>query len=391
MSASSKISLNNNNHFKKIYTKLTKNSKINVNHIILNRNKSDKQFFENKYHDNSMQKLMVKKDKVSSFNNHFNKAMSTTIMSKGNDHLIKLKKYYIKSPLSLFKGFAPSSTHHLDLNKNIHLLPINTNKNANIKQSNPQKKVEYNSINCIINNFNLSCKNIDSQEDNKKSELIKLKKYYDFFNQNNKKIKNHKIRLKKNNSMSNYANSLKNLSQLVDINNSNGNNITNDDIKTEEINLENKQLQERIKKRHQENKKKMIYLKELEKKNQRLKNDYQEVKIKNIEYNKSLERLFRFLRVLRNNGMDIDEMMDNISSGEDYDEYVDLDEENEESEEFEEDEKNEVVLSDGSVISNLKQLSSGLLRNHDEFTKGSKLNLKTNIIPMLNIWKIKNH
>ena len=391
MSASSKISLNNNNHFKKIYTKLTKNSKINVNHIILNRNKSDKQFFENKYHDNSMQKLMVKKDKVSSFNNHFNKAMSTTIMSKGNDHLIKLKKYYIKSPLSLFKGFAPSSTHHLDLNKNIHLLPINTNKNANIKQSNPQKKVEYNSINCIINNFNLSCKNIDSQEDNKKSELIKLKKYYDFFNQNNKKIKNHKISLKKNNSMSNYANSLKNLSQLVDINNSNGNNITNDDIKTEEINLENKQLQERIKKRHQENKKKMIYLKELEKKNQRLKNDYQEVKIKNIEYNKSLERLFRFLRVLRNNGMDIDEMMDNISSGEDYDEYVDLDEENEESEEFEEDEKNEAVLSDGSVISNLKQLSSGLLRNHDEFTKGSKLNLKTNIIPMLNIWKIKNH
>jgi hypothetical protein len=186
--------------------------------------------------------------------------------------------------------------------------------------------VEYNSINCIINNFNLSCKNIDSQEDNKKSELIKLKKYYDFFNQNNKKIKNHKISLKKNNSMSNYANSLKNLSQLVDINNSNGNNITNDDIKTEEINLENKQLQERIKKRHQENKKKMIYLKELEKKNQRLKNDYQEVKIKNIEYNKSLERLFRFLRVLRNNGMDIDEMMDNISSGEDYDEYVDLDE-----------------------------------------------------------------
>ena len=89
--------------------------------------------------------------------------------------------------------------------------------------------------------------------------------------------------------------------------------------------------------------------------------------------------------------MDIDEMMDYISSGEDYDEYVDLDEENEESEEFEDDEKNEVVLSDWSVISNLKQLSSGLLRYHDEFTKGSKLNLKTNIIPMVNICKIKNH
>ena len=84
-------------------------------------------------------------------------------------------------------------------------------------------------------------------------------------------------------------------------------------------------------------------------------------------------------------------MMENISSGEDYDEYLNVDLENEEKEEKEEqeDEKNEVVLSDGSVISNLQQLSSGFLRSHDEFTKGSKLNLKTNIIPMLNMCKIK--
>ena len=382
----------NKMHFKKIHSKLNQNGKINVNHIVINRNNSHKKFFENNVHENSVQKNIMRKDRVSPFKNHFNKSLSTTILNKANDNLKKSKKYYIKSPLSLFKGNAPSSTHNMDINKNIPLLPININKTNNNKLSNIQGNVEYNSINCIINNFNLSCKNLGSHEDNKKTDsLIKFKKYYDFFSKNNNKLKSHMNNLKKNNSMSNYANNIKNLSHLSDINNSNINNITNDNLKTDEINLENKQTQEKIQARHQENKKKMLYLKELEKKNQRLKNEYQDIKIKHMEYSKSLERLYKFLRVLQNSGMDINEMMDNISSGEDYDEYVDLDEENEESKEFEEDEKNEVVLSDGSVISNLKQLSSGLLRNHDEFTKGSKLNLKTNIIPMLNIWKIKNH
>ena len=312
-------------------------------------------------------------------------SISTNIY-KAKDNFPKTKKYYIKSPISFFKGVSLPSTQNLNSNKNIPLLSINTNKNTNISQDNPQKTVEYNSINCIINNFNVSCKSIGSHEENKKAEFIKFKKYYDFFCKNNQKIKNHIINLKRNSSMNN---NIKNLSNISETNNYNINNISNDNIKTED--LENKQIQERIQKRHQENKKKMIYLKELEKKNQKLKNDYQEIKMKNIEYNKALERLFKFLRVLKNNGMDIQEMMDNISSGEDYDEYLDIDEETEESDDSEEEEQNEVVLSDGSVISNLKQLSTGLLRNHDEFTKGSKLNLKENIIPMLKLYKIKKN
>ena len=133
----------------------------------------------------------------------------------------------------------------------------------------------------------------------------------------------------------------------------------------------------------------MLYLKELEKKNMRLENDYQEIKIKHMEYSKSLERLLKFLRVLKNSGMDINEMMDNISSGEDYDEYVE-DEFEEETEESE-DEKNETVLSDGSVLSNLKQLSSGLLRSHEEYSKGSKLVLKLKNIPLLKLHKLKKN
>ena len=194
--------------------------------------------------------------------------------------------------------------------------------------------------------------------------------------------------LKKNNSMSNYANNIKNLSHLSDINNSNINNITNEDVKAEEILMENKHKQEKIKKKHQENKEKMKYLKELEKKNKRLQNEYVEIKIKHMEYSKSLERLLRFLKVLKNSGMDVNEMMDNISSGEDYDEYVDDD--IEESEDTEND-KNETVLSDGSVLSNLKQLSSGLLRNHEEYSKGSKLILKCKNIPLLKLYNLKKN
>ena len=390
MSSSSTIS-HNNFHFKKIHSKLDKNGKINVNHIVLNKNFQHKKFFENKNHENSVQKNIIKKDRLSPYKNPFNKSLSTTILNKADDNIKKSKKYYIKSPLSLFKENTPSSTHNLNNNKNIPLLPININKNDNNKINNIQGNVEYNSINCIINNFNLSCKNLDSHEDNKKTDsLIKFKKYYDFFSKNNTKMKSHMSNLKKNNSMLNYANSVKNLSHLSDINNSNLNNISNDNLKTEEINLENKQTQEKIQQRHQENKNKIIYLKELEKKNLRLNNEYQDIKIKHMEYSKSLERLLRFLRVLNNSGMDIGEMMENISSGEDYDEYVE--DENEESDNSEEEgeEKNEIILTDGSVLSNLKQLSSGLLRNHDEYTKGSKLNLIKNI-PLLKINQIKNH
>ena len=391
MSASS-IVAPTNLHFKKIYTKLGKNGNINVNRIVLNRNNSNQKIFEEKLHDNNHQKNNIKKDRISPFKNHFNKSLSTAILNRANDNLKKTKKYYIKSPLSLFKGNVPPSTNNIDINKNIPLLPVNINKNNNLKPNNNQGNVEYNSINCIINNFNLSCKNLDSHEDNKKTDsLIKFKKYYDFFNKNNNKLKSHMNNLKKNNSMSNYANNIKNLSHLSDINNSNINNITNDNIKTEEILIENKQKQAKIQQRHQENKKKMIYLKELEKKNNRLKNEYQEIKMKHVEYTKSLERLMKFLRVLKNSGMDVSEMMDNISSGEDYDEYVEDENEESDNSEEEKEEKNETILSDGSVLSNLKQLSSGLLRNHDEYTKGSKLTLKFKNIPILNICKIKNH
>jgi hypothetical protein len=210
----------------------------------------------------------------------------------------------------------------------------------------------------------------------------KFHNYFDCFNKNNLKIKNLNI-IKKNNSVSNIKNT-SNLSEYNNNNSNRNNNNINDESKIEEILLENKQKQIKIKKRILENKNKLMVLKELEKRNQKLTIEYQEIKNKNMEYSKSLERIFKFLKVLKNNGLDISEMMDNISPGEDYDEF------NEENEETDGSKKNESKMTDCSIpLSSLNNLSSGQIKEHEEFG-GSKLNLKgKNGIPLLNFNKLK--
>ena len=56
MSATSVISPNNNIHLKKIHSKLNKNGKININHIVINRNNPYKKIFANKNQGNSLQR-----------------------------------------------------------------------------------------------------------------------------------------------------------------------------------------------------------------------------------------------------------------------------------------------------------------------------------------------
>ena len=371
--------------FKKIFNNINFKGKININHIILNRNNPIKNF-----NNQTNKKNIIKKDIIAPFK--YNNLSSISILNKANDSMQKQKKIFIKSPFTLLKD-APLSINKINTNKNkSSSLPASDNKKNGNKVLNHLKNIEYNSINYIINNFNLSCKNIDTPEDiNKKSDSLIRLNNYDFFDIRNKKIKSKMNNLKKNNILANYENNMKNLSHHNELNFSNmnnNNNISNDNIKIEEKMNELKQKEEKIKKTQLETKNKMIYLKELEKKNKKLKEDYQDIKIKHEEYSKALERLYKFLRVLKNNGLDVSEMMDNISSGEDYDEYVEDDVE--ESEEESEEKKNETILSDGSVLSDLNQLSTGLLRRHEEFEK-SKLNFKLKNIPLLDLKKLKKN
>lgn len=380
MSATSLIEPDNIK-FKKIFNNINFKGKININHIILNRNNPIKNF-----NNQTNKKNIIKKDIIAPFK--YNNLSSISILNKANDSLQKQKKIFIKSPFTLLKD-APLSINKINTNKNkSSSLPVSDNKKNGNKVLNHLKNIEYNSINYIINNFNLSCKNIDTPEDmNKKSDSLIRLNNYDFFDIKNKKIKSKMNNLKKNNILANYENNVKNLSHHNELNysNLNNNNISNDNIKIEEKIVELKQKEEKIKKTNLETKNKMVYLKELEKKNKKLKDDYQDIKIKHEEYSKALERLYKFLRVLKNNGLDVSEMMDNISSGEDYDEYVDDDVE--ESEEESEEKKNETILSDGSVLNNLNQLSTGLLRKHEEFEK-SRLDFKLKNIPLLNLRKL---
>ena len=379
-----------NIHFKNNSNKYYKKEKINIKHLILNRNNANKisKLIDKKNDVHIFNYRLYKKNKLSPYKAKNNKLLSFSLLNNANENLEKPKKFILKSPLSILKGVQSNSFHNVGNNRNMPLLQLNINKMNNGSMINNQQNIEYNSINCIINNFNLSCKNVDffEKKNNKKSDgIIKYKIYYEFFNKSMQKIKDNNNILKKNKSMS-YYNNRKNISHLSDANNSFANNISSEDIKVQKIIIKNKQKKEKIKEIYQENKKRMIYLKELEKKCKRLKNDYKEIKIKHMEYFKSIERLLKFLRVLKNSGVNIEELMDNISSGEDYDEYIE--DENEESDDTEE-QKNETVLSDGSILSNLKQLSSGLLRSHEKYSKGSKLVLKLKNIPLLNLCKLK--
>ena len=392
---------NNKHNYKKIDTKLNHFEKINMNSIFKNRNDSNTHKFDESVKNKRQNKLNIKKDRVSPYKNHFNKSLSSVLLNKPVNNLKKSKKYYIKSPLALLQNNNNSqSSIIIDINKNIPIVPINKNQNNHYnKINNGQGNVEYKTINCFINNFNVSCKNTDSQEKKKNDNNEKVKKHfdYDIFNKNNNRLKN-KINLKKNNSMSNYINNIRNISNTSDNNISNINNLTNlnDESKIDGILSENKQKKVKIQQINEENTKKLLSMKELEKKNKELKLEYQEIKNKNMEYAKSLERLFKLLKVLKNSGLDINEMMDNISSGEDYDEFDDESEleESTNSKKKKDDKKNEDQITEGSVpISNIRQLSSGLLRINEKFTKESKLkiNFNKNVIPLLNMKKIKKY
>ena len=362
-------------HFKKLDAKIHSG---NIN-IFLKQNNSNQMLFKGSIKEKILDKSNARKGRISPFKNHFNKSLSSTLLKNDNYSMKMPKKYYIKSPITLFqKNNSQKIIKESSQNKNIPLLPINMNKHNNNNSS-----IEYNTINYIINNFNLSYKNFEPLGNKKTDSVNKFHNYFDCFNKNNLKIKSLNI-IKKNNSMSNIKNT-SNLSEYNNNSNRNNNNI-NDESKVEEILLENKQKQVKIQKRIVENKNKLMVLKELEKRNQKLKLEYQEIKNKNMEYSKYLERIFKFLRVLKNSGLDISEMMENISPGEDYDEF------NEEDEETDENKKNELKMTDCSIpLSSLNNISSGQIKEHEEFG-GSKLNLKNkNGIPLLNFNKLKKH
>ena len=163
------------------------------------------------------------------------------------------------------------------------------------------------------------------------------------------------------------------------------NNFVNKNSALDKILEENKKKRKEIQKITEENDKKMIYLESLEQANKELKSAYEEVKIKNLEYNQSLQNIFKILHVLNENGLDVKGIMDSISPGEDYCEYDELTEESNRI-----NKGNDSKITNNSMRSSvINNSSTGILMCHDEFL-GSKLNTNfKNKVPILNLAKVE--
>ena len=110
--------------FKKIFNNINIKGKININHIILNRNNPIKNF-----NNQTNKKNIIKKDLIAPFK--YNNLSSISILNKANDSLQKQKKIFKPwQPFSVIKSqllyFFPSGLFY---NKTITLRIMINNKN----------------------------------------------------------------------------------------------------------------------------------------------------------------------------------------------------------------------------------------------------------------------
>ena len=88
--------------YRKIFNNINLKGKININHIILNRNNPI-----SKFNSQTNQKNILKKERISPFK--YNNLSSLSLLNKANDSLQNQKKVFIKSPFSLLKCAPPSA------------------------------------------------------------------------------------------------------------------------------------------------------------------------------------------------------------------------------------------------------------------------------------------
>ena len=234
-------------------------------------------------------------------------------------------------------------TKILNMKQNIRhpSIELSANQKRNKNQINVIKNKDSNNINLIFNNFNLSTKKIDSKKrkDNNNDAMYLINK-----------IQVANIGFK--NTLSSNLSS-KNRQELDDLKK-----------KNEKINiLYNEKIKEN----------KIINMKIIEYKNDnlQLRKKIYKLNKENQEFIKIFEKIQKFVKILKNNGINVDEIMDNISSN------------REKSCNSESTSKGKCEnISDSIPIDNFKC--------HETF-KGSKLIIKENSIPKLNIKRIKRN
>ena len=263
-------------------------------------------------------------------------------------------------------------------------IPINLGAPL-IKTYNTKKKIEYNkSASDIINNnplkgfSNKNCNNYDydSFHKNKKNSQHNTINYI---------INNINLSLKKKEFNSNNKNKeMKGINRSLISSNNNNNN-----SRYEELKKENENLTLIYGEKLKENKKHKDKINYLENKNSNLMKKVDKIKKENEKYSKILEKVLKLLQILKKNGIDIEAILENLSETEDELENYSYSE-NDDNSTFNSKKSSE---NNFGVNSDFSRFNSEAKSNFKEnkLYKGSKVNLKDNSIPKLDMKKIYNN
>ena len=231
-----------------------------------------------------------------------------------------------------------------------------------------ERKSQRNTINYIINNFNLSLK----KKDKDYSHRSKQTKEFKGFNRSLISSNNNQCVIKNNNNI-NYINN----------------------IKYEELKKENENLILVYEEKLKENKKHKNKINYLENKNSQIIKKVDKIKKENEKYSKILEKVLKVLKKLKNNGLNVEEILENLSETEEDE----LDN-NSNSDDFDE---NSSFNSKKSTINNIEMNSNfshfkseaeSIPSNNNKTNKiykRNKSNVKDNNIPKLDMKKIYNN
>ena len=260
-------------------------------------------------------------------------------------------------------------------------IPINLGAPL-IKTYNTKKKIEYNKSASDIINYNpnkgLSNKNLNNGD-------------YEYFQKNKKNSQHNTI----NYIINNFNLSLKKKESNVNIKSKEFKGINrslmsanNNYSKYEELKKENENLTLIYEEKMKENKKYKDKLNFLENKNSHLIKKVDKIKKENEKYSKILEKVLKLLQVLKNNGLDVEEILENLSESEDELDNNSYSEENDDNNSFLSKKSSENNIGLNSEFSHFKSEGESIPSNN---IKENKFNLKDNNIPKLDMKKIYNN
>lgn len=321
--------------------------------------------------------------------------------SKYNIRLFHSKQN-IKSSSAIFNKKIHKKTQsfsNIKNNKKVHITNLVKYAKPFLKPRNSIKKLiinelEKNTINYFTNSFNISYKNPKKSSACKQSKNNSCKKNINNIGNLKYIFKNNKINFNFSN-LNNKNNHIKqNSENTTNANNtfncSVDNNIQKKNLKIVELLKEKEKIKRNFDKENKKSKKYIQQINELKIKNIKLSKLLSELKIEQKENIKILNKSMKLIDFLQRNGLDIHQIIKNISFSEDYEES-ESDEDKKETKVEINYKKSSDNNNDNDIYNNihndLTEVSYGKLETHKEFC-GSKF--PSEIIDNIPKLKIKN-